>query len=94
MLKSDFNSLKRTLKTEQRKDKREIGVYDNRLEKSCTLENRVIKNTTIHFLLRTKEDHINVERRQKVKLRRAQGECLGTGSRRRTWLTAKSLGEL
>ena len=31
---------------------------------------------------------------EKVKLQRAQGECLGTGSRRRTWLTAKSLGEL
>ena len=32
------------------------------------------------------EDHM-------VKLQRAQGECLGTGSRRRTRLTAKSYGE-
>ena len=31
---------------------------------------------------------------QKVKLIRAYGECLGIGSRRRTWLTAKSCGEL
>ena len=31
---------------------------------------------------------------QKIKLIRAQGECLGTKSRRRTWLTAKSHGEL
>ena len=28
-----------------------------------------------------------------VKLIRAQGECLGTRSRRRTWLAAISLGE-
>ena len=56
----------------------------------CFKEIRVIKkiNTTIQNLLRTKEDH------KKVKLERAQGECLGTGSRRRTWLTAISLGKL
>ena len=29
-----------------------------------------------------------------VKQRRAQSECLGIGSRRRTWLTAISCGEL
>ena len=30
----------------------------------------------------------------RIKLIRAQGGCLGTKSRRRTWLTAKSRGEL
>ena len=29
----------------------------------------------------------------KVKLERAQGECLGIGSRRRTWQAAKSCGQ-
>ena len=54
------------------------------------LENRVIKIIRYYysFFVENKEDHI------KVKLERAQGECLGTGSRRRTWLTAISLGEL
>ena len=53
------------------------------------LRNRVIKlNLNYYsFFVENKEDHI------KVKLERAQGECLGTGSRRRTWLTAISLGE-
>ena len=60
------------MKTEQRKDKREIGVYDNRLEKSCTFKNRVINiNTTIHFFVENKEDHINVERRQKGQARKS-----------------------
>ena len=31
--------------------------------------------------------------KRKVKLKRAQGECLGTGSRRRTQQAAKSCGE-
>ena len=75
------------MKTEQRKDKREIGIYDDRLEKSCMFRNRVIKIILLFIFVENKEDHI------KVKLRRAQGECLGTGSRRRTWLTAISLGE-
>ncbi len=30
---------------------------------------------------------------KEVKLERAQGECLGIRSRRRTWQTAKSCGE-
>ena len=63
------------------------------LKSHARFKNRVIKYY-YSFFVENKEDHINVERRQKVKLERAQGECLGTGSRRRTWLTAISLGEL
>ena len=49
-------------------------------------------------LLQFQDNRVSKERRTKdysqmVKLRRAQGECLGTESRRRTRLTAISHGE-
>ena len=58
------------------------------------------KKTTMSTVekTQTREKHFEREKRfaitHKFKLERAQGECLGTGSRRRTRQAAKSHGEL
>jgi hypothetical protein len=43
--------------------------------------------------LKAKERKISISPHHVNKLRRAYGECLGAKRRRRTWDTAKSLGE-
>ena len=37
---------------------------------------------------------VEIRKKNKAKLLRANGECLGVKRRRRTWLTAISFGEL
>ena len=58
--------------------------------------NREKRVTKYYFFKESESSNNNLKENRiilKVKLQRAQGECLGTGSRRRTWLTAISHGE-
>ena len=69
--------------------KRVINYIFERVKNSTISENRIMVSVK-----RKSKAEYSDGNKEKVKLQRAQGECLGTGSRRRTWLTAISLGEL
>ncbi len=78
--------------------KRVIKLHFQRVNNSNRLEDRIMvaMQTLLYLMQRVRAVafmSLNRDIKRKVKLQRAQGECLGTGSRRRTWLTAISLGE-
>ena len=74
----------------QEASKRESKVFTNREEEREIFQNkiRVIKNykkaRTLNAGESKQRETAKVVRSKEVKLQRAQGECLGIGSRRRT----------
>ena len=79
---------------------------EEKLSVAESIANKYIKDNVLQNIFPDKkyEDKLNrvknynvlkrTQNGQMVKLIRAQGGCLGIGNRRRTWLTAKSCGEL
>ena len=62
--------------------------YRKKKAKTLKLRTKISRVKRIEFLRKRR-----VERKRKIKLQRAYGECLGTWRRRRTWQAAKSCGE-
>ena len=79
-----------TLTTEEDPKRRKVGKTENEKNKEIRKDRRVYEFFK-HTLQIQKNAEINKE---KIKLQRAYGGCLGTKRRRRTWPTAKSCGEL